>query len=95
MAAPKRTVRMTGTSGSPGKARDDVVRPRKTSGGGIDIPKFAGEVSRNYAKGVAQVGKALNRAPGVGQTRKKSSVVTRTSAQSPKNRAALKRALGK
>ena len=35
--------------------------------GGIDLPKFASEVSGNYAKGVAQVGGEVNKAiAGVG-----------------------------
>lgn len=56
-------------SGTPLKrAAATPVAPRKhmparpKAGGGIDLPKFASEVSGNYAKGVARVGNEVNKA---------------------------------
>lgn len=42
------------------KTRGDGGGRRKKSGGGIDLPKFAGEVSRNFAKGVAKAGQGID-----------------------------------
>jgi hypothetical protein len=41
--------------------RASAVKKTPVTGGGIDLPKFASEVSRNYAKGVAQVGGNVDR----------------------------------
>lgn len=67
-------------------------QPRKS---GIDVPKFASEVSQNYARGVAQAGNeianALNRLPGIGASRRASGNVTSALRDAPAVRRALKR----
>jgi hypothetical protein len=44
------------------KATKPKAGKKAGASGGIDLGKFAGEVSRNYAKGVAQVGGEVNKA---------------------------------
>lgn len=45
----------------PNRARMEGPSRGRKSGGGIDLPKFASEVSRNYARGVAEVGRQLDK----------------------------------
>lgn len=64
----------------------------KPKTGGIDVGKFASEVSGNFAKGADHVGKELNKAL---PSREASKSVGGAMKNAPANRAAIRKALGK
>lgn len=76
----------------PNRARmEGSSRGRQSKGGGIDLPKFASEVSRNYARGVAQVGREIDKHV---PSRQASSGIGGAVRTGPASKEYLRRALG-
>jgi hypothetical protein len=74
-------------------ARGGMPKP-PAKGGGLDLGQFARDVSTNYAKGVAAVGRGLDESGLAGRSRELSRGIP-SAPQSKKNNDALKKALGR
>jgi hypothetical protein len=69
------------------KTRGDGGGKGRKKGGGIDLPKFAGEVSRNFARGVKKASAGLDTA--IPLSSRKSKTISTAMKNAPKARAKL------
>lgn len=104
LASPAKAVRARGRAGAPGQlkqvaasrvpsaVRNPRAARRAPQSGGIDLGKFASEVSTNFGKGVNEVSRGLSK---VIPSRNASGIVSRTTQVSHSNNAALRKAIGK